>query len=173
MQLYDEEAMVASLRANGGLGGQLEYKNDMHVWFVMHASKDEIASAREGRPIYHEAPYMGMKARDVKDYLTKPATAEDIEAHPREWEAFQSMRTNPKTSLRCLPKMTMAAFLTLQEMKVASIEDFAARATVYPELESLHAIAKRWVSVGEEPKAKGGWPKGKARKAREDAQAAA
>ena len=168
--VFDEQAVLQQAAQGAGM---LRYQSDVRVAFYLHATRDELASAREGRPIYVDTIYMSRKALNTKDFISSPASPEDIRAHPKEWADFQERRES-KTHLGYLPKITPAELLTLHEMEIFSIEDFAA-AKPTPELERAHAIALRWLGAVEaKPEAKRkGWPKGKPRKPREDAQAAA
>lgn len=168
--MFDEQAVLQQA-AQGA--GTLRYQSDLRVAFYLHATRDDLASAREGRPIYVDTIYMSKKAVNTKDYISSPASPEDIQSHPDEWAAFQE-RKGSKTHLGYLPKITPAELMTLQELGIQSIEDFAASKPTQ-ELERAHAIALRWTgSVQAKPEMKRkGWPKGKPRKPREDAQAAA
>ena len=169
--VFDEIALLEQAKSGAGA---LAYRAELHVTFYLHATKDDIASRKEGRPIYRDAIYYSVKAEGTKDFMSAPATPENIANHPKEWSVFRERMENTKTSIRALPRVTPAALLTLEELGIHSIEDFAA-STPTPELEQMHAVAVRWVgaAVPAEPK-KRGWPKGKPRKGHgEDAQAAA
>lgn len=154
--------------------GTLTYRTDIRVQFYLHASKDELASKKHGRPIFKDAVYMSTHAVGVKDFMSSLAKPEDIAKHPKEWAEFTERMENKRTSIKNLPRATPAVLLTLEELEVFTIEDFAASVPT-PELEAAHSIALRWVgAVQESPKRKGGWPKGKPRKGNgEDAEAAA
>lgn len=171
--IFDEMAMLASAKSGAGA---LTYRADLHVMFYLHAAKDEIASHKEGRSIYKDAIYFSVKARDSKDFISSPASPENIAQYPKEWADFRERMENPKTSTRMLPRVTPAVLLTLDELGIFSIEDFAA-STPPPELSASHAIALRWLGAIEPKdaaKSKGGWPKGKPRKGHaQDAKAAA
>ena len=169
--VFDEQAVLQQAAQGAGI---VKYRSDLRVMFYLHATRDELASTREGRPIYVDTIYISTKATGTKDFMSSPVTPEDIRNHPQEWAAFQSSQDS-KTPISRLPKITPAEFLTLQELEISSIEDFAA-STPTPELERAHAVAVLWVGAieqkAEEPKRKG-WPKGKPRKPREESQAAA
>jgi hypothetical protein len=161
-------------QAKQGGAGALSYRTDVRVQFYLHAAKDELASRKHGRPIYKDSIYISTHAVGVKDFISAPTKPEDIARHPAEWKEFCDRMENKRTSIRHLPRVTPAVLLTLEELGIASIEDFAA-STPTAELAEAHAIALRWVGAVEEaPKRKGGWPKGKPRKSDgKDAQAAA
>jgi hypothetical protein len=171
--VLDDIAILEQAKQGGA--GSLTYRTDIRVQFYLHASKDELSSRKHGRPIYKDSIYMSTHAAGVKDFMSSPATPEDISNHPAEWKEFTDRMENKRTSVRHLPRLTPAVLLTLEELQIHTIEDFAA-STPTPELEEAHAIALRWVGAAqcEAPKRKGGWPKGKPRKGNaEDAQAAA
>lgn len=176
--VLDDIAILEQARQGGA--GALQYRADIRVQFYLHASKDELASHKHGRPIYVDQIYMSTHAAGVKDFMSSPATPEDIANYPAEWQEFTGRMQNKRTSVRQLPRVTPAVVMTLEEMKIHTIEEFAA-STPPPELSDAHAIALRWVAAAEgeapnaqAPKRKGGWPKGKSRKGNaEDAQAAA
>lgn len=167
---FDDAAILEQAKAGAG---KIEYRQDFVVWFTRHAVKDEVASKRLGRPIYVDATYFVRKARDVKDFVTVPATEEHYREFPAEFAAFSEAVKNPRTPINALPRMTPCAFMTLQEIGVHTIEDFAAKQSVFPELEDLHAIAKRWMAETSGEKKHRGWPKGKPRGPRENSQATA
>ena len=174
---FDEDAILAQARQQGS--GSLEYKHDFVVKFTLHAVRDATASERSGRNVYTNVVYFARKARDVKDYITAPATDEHFREFPREYAEFRQSLEDRRTHITKLPRMNPAAYKTLEELGVFTIEDFAALAGVYEELSDLHAIARRWVAedrgtAATVDKRKGGWPKGKPRgraRSGEDAQA--
>lgn len=170
--VLDDIAILEQARQGGA--GALSYRTDVRVQFYLHASKDELASRKENRPIYKDAIYLSTHAAGVKDFISALAKPDDIAKHPKEWAEFTERMQNKRTSIKNLPRATPAVLLTLEELGIFCIEDFAA-STPTPELAEAHAIACRWVGAVEEaPKRKGGWPKGKPRKSDgKDAQAAA
>lgn len=172
---FDEQALLQQAQAGAGM---LAYRNDLRVQFYLHATRDELASTRELRPIYVDTVYIVTRASGTVDFMSRPATPDDIRRHAPEWTAFQARQDQAQTPISKLPTITPAEFLTLQELEVGSIEAFAER-TPTPELARAHAVALRWVAclsvdAPVTPAAKkGGWPKGKPRKPREDTQAVA
>lgn len=169
--VFDDIAILEQAR-NGA--GALAYRADIHVTFYLHAAKDELSSRRHKRPVYKDAIYFSTRATGSKDFVSGPANPENIANYPKEWAEFRERMENAKTSIRSLPRVTPAVLLTLEELGIFSIEDFAVSKPT-PELQLAHAIATRWVESGavEPAKKKGGWPKGKARKHVQDAEAAA
>lgn len=115
---------------------------------MLHARKDEDASAREGRPVYVDSVYVAVKIPDERDYISRPATDEDKEKFPEAWQAFERTQGKTGTHLRTLPGITPARFHEFIEMGIRTVEQLAAyEGTLSTEQAELRGIAKRILSA--------------------------
>lgn len=171
---FSDSDVLAQLEKPGNNGtGLVERKVRVQAWFYMHAILDEVASKREGRKIYKDAPYVSRRAQGDKDFISGPVQLSDTVTFPAEWQAFQDWLRNPRTSVKSLPKMTPAAFRTCEELEIPTIEDLAAAPSVPPELSAHQAMAQAWVALSNPEVKKQRAPYGSRKKHAQDAKAAA
>jgi hypothetical protein len=145
----DIVSKLEEMERTGQVAGLIERKVRVVVWFYPWAVKDELASKKAGRTIYHDAPYCARRAIGDKDYMSGPATPALIAENPAEWTEYNRRMTQPKTSIRFLPGAeTHPSILKYcEDAGLMAIEDLASAPHTQPELKDAQALAQRWVEM--------------------------
>jgi hypothetical protein len=145
----DIVSKLEEMERTGQVAGLIERKVRVVVWFYPWAVKDELASRKEGRTVYHDAPYCARRAIGDKDYMSGPATPALIAENPAEWTEYNRRMTQPKTSIRFLPGAeTHPSILKYcEDAGIMAIEDLAQAPSLQPELRGAQALARRWVEM--------------------------
>jgi hypothetical protein len=151
----DFAAKLQEMERTGQHAGIVERQKQVLAWFYPHASRDEVASQREGRPIFHDTDYVMCKCRGDTDGISSPVTKEHIAKFPQEWAMYQEWRKSAESSVKCLPGIARTPSIVkyCEVAGIRTIEQLAATEKVQPELEEARATARAWVSLGiaEEP----------------------
>jgi hypothetical protein len=144
---------LEEMERTGQVAGMIERKVRVVVWFYPWAVKDELASKREGRTIYHDADYAARRAIGDKDYMSGPATKDMISQYPEEWAHYQRRLVQPKTSIRFLPgaEVHPSILKYCEDAGLHAIEDLAQAEELQPELHTARLLAQRWVAMSKEP----------------------
>lgn len=97
------------------------------VRFFMDAVEDPEASAREGRPIFRDAPMISIITPGSRDEYIAPATAQYRNRFPRHWAAFTQHLEDPVqgTPLKEVPFLTVAQVKSLQAINCITLEQLA------------------------------------------------
>lgn len=173
---FNDDDILRQLNKSGSQGyGMIERSNPVRVWFYMHAIKDDVASAREKRPIYKDAPYAARRVEGDVDFISSPVTPELVGKHGAEWQLFQDWLANPQIPVRMLPGLNPSAHKYCEDAKIYTISQLAEATELVPELEAHKLMAQKWMGL-REPAKKTGRPKGSKNKVKEhvkDAKAAA
>ena len=140
---------LEEMERTGAGAGMIERQVRVVVWFYPWAVRDDLASRKEGRTIYHDAPYCARRAIGDKDYISGPATPAMIAEYPQEWARYQGAMTSPKSSIRYLPgaEIKPSILKYCEDAGFFAIEDLATAAEVQPELEGAKLLAQRWVAM--------------------------
>lgn len=144
-------AKAAEMGERGQHAGIIEKQRKVIAWFYPHAIHDEVASMREGRPIYHDADYVMCKCKGATDGISSPVTKEHIANFPNEWLLYSEWKKTPESNIKCLPGIarTPSVIRYCEDMQVRTIEQLAAAGTVQPELVAAQAMARAWVALAD------------------------
>lgn len=96
---------------------------DCHVAIHMDAMADTEASAREGRPIFHNATMISVRNKGEKDFVSVPYTADHARQFPRAakwWDEHQNDKR--KVSVALLPGITPAEIAELAGIGITDLE---------------------------------------------------
>lgn len=100
----------------------------LFVEFFFHPSKDEEASATEGRPIYKDYEYLRcVAAGDRSNEIVRPATAIDRKRFARQYAAFKNGQEVAAvgTPLESWPLLTKGQVEELKYFNCKTVEDLA------------------------------------------------
>jgi hypothetical protein len=120
----------------------------IYVAIYESATFDEAATEASGRPRYKNEPFIAVREKGTKDYISRPVKDDDRRRFPRAWKAWEA-RIGIKTTLplELLPGMRPAQLRELQELGITSVEALAAHVGDLGELTELHTLAKRLISL--------------------------
>ena len=92
LDVADKGMMYMTQQGFGGSNfGPQPGDEDLGVRFVMDIMEDQDASAKEGRPIYKEVPFVQIMTPGDREIFMVMADEEYISRFPKQWEAFQRM----------------------------------------------------------------------------------
>jgi hypothetical protein len=145
----DFSAKLQEMERTGQHAGIVERQKRVLAWFYRHPVRDDVASQREGRTIYHDTDYVFCKCKGDTDGMSSPVTPAHIEQFPQEWALFVAWKAAPESGIRCLPGVarTPSILRYCEDAGFRTIEQLAAADKVQPELEEAQAVAKAWVSL--------------------------
>lgn len=146
----DFAAKLSEMERTGQHAGIVERQKQVLAWFYPHATRDEVASQREGRPIFHDTDYVMCKCRGDTDGISSPVTPEHIRKFPAEWAQYNEWRKSAESSVKCLPGIARTPSIVkyCEVAGIRTIEQLAAAEKVQPELEAARLTARAWVSLG-------------------------
>lgn len=121
--------------------------------FYEEVDVDLERSEKMGRKCYKMTPYISIKARGVKDFMSYRVTEEHIARFPVEWKRFKALRETMEmnqTPIKVLPLVDPAVWQELYEINkeyrfvenlaqaepVAGLEDVFEQAKIYMRLKN-------------------------------------
>lgn len=98
----------------------------IYVAIYENAAPDPDATEASGRPRYRNAPFIAVKEKGTKDFVSRPVNDEDKRRFPRAWKAWEArIDKNPPLALELLPGIRPAALRELREIGIHSIDALA------------------------------------------------
>lgn len=120
----------------------------VYVSIFESADPDADASARDGRNRYKNVPYVAIRPKGERDFVSRPATDEDRRRFPRAWAAWEAAKANPpKPSVALLPGIRPAALRELEDVGITNIEQLAAYEGELGELDEYRVMARRFMTL--------------------------
>lgn len=120
----------------------------IYVAIYENAVYDDEATQASGRPRYRNAPFIAVREKGSKDFVSRPVNEDDKHRFPRAWRSWEArIGANKVLPLELLPGMRPAALRELRDIKVESIEALAAHEGELGELSDFRVLAKRLGSL--------------------------
>lgn len=122
----------------------------IYVAIYENAVYDDEATQLSGRPRYRNAPFIAVKEKGTKDFVSRPVLDEDRRRFPRAWKAWEARNgASAGLPLELLPGMRPAQLRELREINetggITTVEALAAYEGELGELESFRVQARRLV----------------------------
>jgi hypothetical protein len=113
-----------------------------------NAVYDDEATQLAGRPRYRNAPFIAVREKGTKDFVSRPVNETDKRRFPRAWKSWEA-RISEKAPLplQLLPGMRPAPLRELRDLKIESVEALAAYDGELGDLSEFRALAKRLGSL--------------------------
>lgn len=120
----------------------------IYVAIYENAVYDDEATQLAGRPRYRNAPFIAVREKGTKDFVSRPVNDDDKRRFPRAWKSWEA-RIGGKAALplELLPGMRPAPLRELRDLKIESIEALAAYDGDLGDLNEFRVLAKRLGSL--------------------------
>lgn len=121
----------------------------IYVAIYENAAPDPEATEASGRPRYRNAPFIAVKEKGTKDFVSRPVNEDDKRRFPRAWQAWEARKnTAAPLPLELLPGIRPAALRELREIGIQSVEALAeCDRTDLGELDQFRVLARRLRSI--------------------------
>ena len=98
----------------------------IYVAIYENAVYDDEATQLAGRPRYRNAPFIAVREKGTKDFVSRPVNADDKRRFPRAWKSWEARNgESAPAPLELLPGMRPAALRELSEMKITNVAQLA------------------------------------------------
>lgn len=112
------------------------------------AREDADATERDGRPRFVNVPYVAIRPKGERDYVSRPVSEEDKRRFPRAWASWTARQAaQVKPSVALLPGIRPAALRELEALGLRDVEQLAAYEGPLGDLEEFRTLAKRLASL--------------------------
>lgn len=111
------------------LGPDYAKESKTIAYFFDHAVRDDIASKREGRPVYIDHVYLSKRSAlsQSKDEFHRRATEEDRHDFPKEWARYEMVKNHlSKPRVKMLPGLPKSVEMELEELSIRTLAELAA-----------------------------------------------
>ena len=117
---------------------------------------DQTASDAVKRPIFVDRVHITTKAKGVRDFISRAATAKDQQEHPYEWNRFLEQDKTHSVPVTSIPGIKPCEIEMFHARNIHTLQGAAAVETPDPELEAVTMRARRWLIVesGQKPRIK-------------------
>lgn len=127
------------------------------AYFFDHAVRDDVASKREGRPVYVDQVYLSKRSAlsQARDEFHRRATEEDQSEFAKEWQRYLLVKDNlSKPRVKMLPGIPESTVRELQELEIYSLEELlACKHSGYEKWQTMARKILDALSAPEAPKA--------------------
>lgn len=128
------------------------------VQFSMYSHPDREETAKQGRPIFKEVPYvMIMVPGDKESIVHRPAWEKDYQRFPRQYQAFQNKKAQESvagTPLRAVTFLTLGQVKELEYFNCYTVEQLAnisdAHASKFMGIQKLKQAANDYLTAAKE-----------------------
>lgn len=114
-----------------------------------NAVYDDEATQLAGRPRYRNAPFIAVREKGTKDFVSRPVNDMDKRRFPRAWKSWEDRNgESAPVPLELLPGMRPAALRELKDIQITSVEALANcdRADL-GDLDTFRQLARRLRSI--------------------------
>ena len=108
------------------LGPDYAKESKTIAYFFDHAVRDDVASQREGRPVFVDQVYLSKRSAlsQSQDEFHRKATKEDRLQFPKEWARYEQVKDNlSRPRVKMLPGISEARIAELQELGIYSLQE--------------------------------------------------
>lgn len=130
---------------------------NLRVHFSYFPEPDQEASAKEGRPIFREVPYITIMVPGERDVVHRAAWQKDFDRFPMQWAAFLNKKDQDKASgtpLQLLTWMTASQVKELEYFNCYTVEQLAnlndSAAQRFMAIQGLKQRAKDYLAASKE-----------------------
>ena len=144
-ELYEGRGAARAMSADG-----------LRATFHLEPVKDEEASDKAGRPIYHDVEFCKIEILgDLRNIIDRIATDKERKRFPQEYALFKAGDSEQVTGtpLKHWPGITKAQLLELAHFRIQSVEQLAAVSdnsmTQMGPFNKLRDAARDWLALAE------------------------
>lgn len=114
-----------------------------------NAVYDDEATQASGRPRYRNAPFIAVREKGTKDFVSRPVNDTDKRRFPRAWKSWETRNgASAPVPLDLLPGMRPAALRELTEIGITHVEALAScEREDLGELDTFRQLARRLRSI--------------------------
>jgi hypothetical protein len=129
------------------------------VKFEIRPRMHRIESEKEGRPIYHDAEYISIRAPGSPDEVCRPVTQRDIDRFPRHYKAFKNRTGDEEllegTLLSEWPAISRSQAEELAFLGIKTVEHLSTMSDANGQglmgFNGLKRRAKEWLEIANAP----------------------
>ena len=115
----------------------------VRVWFYPHGVLSHDETEKRGYPYYIDVPYIARRHETDRDFISRPASAEDIANHPDEWVTYEKVKERYNTpTVLVLCGVTPAIKKAFGDMKVITLQQLADADGVSPQIKPFQIQAR-------------------------------
>jgi len=120
-----------------------------------NAVYDDEATQSAGRPRYRNAPFIAVREKGTKDFVSRPVKNDDKRRFPRAWKSWEARNgASAPVPLDLLPGMRPAQLRELKEIGITSVEGLAdCDRSDLGDLDTFRQLARRLRSISKTPPA--------------------